>query len=325
MESWIAELINFICEQVPARTMLSYPFNVRALLALVCISIMCGGVGSLVVGGRMAFFSDALAHCAFAGVAIGILVAIVLRLPREELFDWVVPVMVAFGVTIGILIVFVRERTGQSSDTVIGVFFAGAVGLGAILLKVGSAMIYFPSDEFLFGSLASVSDRDLLVLLGLVVLTLGLLAWMYNGLMLASFNESLARSRRVPIQVYQYLFIVLLAAIVNVCLSAVGALLINALLVVPAATAAILCRNLRQLFRWSVVLCLVTCVAGQVLNWEVRIPTGRNQTARMGEGGTIVVLNVLLYFLAMVLTPWLRARADRAAALAAPSGPRHLA
>ena len=128
----------------------------------------------------------------------------------------------------------------------------------------------------------------------------------------------------MPIRLYQYLFIVLLATIVNACLTAVGALLINALLVVPAATAAILCRNLRQLFRWSIALCLVTCLAGQWLNWEVRIPTGQGQTARLGEGGTIVVLNVLLYFLAMLLAPWLRARADRAVA-AASAGPRHLA
>src|SRR5437763_4863979 len=171
-------LIEFAAKLAPEDTWLhNYP-AMKTLLVIVIVSAICGAIGSLVVGGRMAFFSDALAHCAFAGVALGILVAIVLRLPREDLFDLVVPVMIAFGIVVGVLIVYVRERTGQSSDTVIGVFFAGAVGLGAILLRVGSAIIYFPPEDFLFGSLASVSSRDLLVLMGLVVATLALLAWM---------------------------------------------------------------------------------------------------------------------------------------------------
>jgi zinc transport system permease protein len=308
MESWVADFIEFLRQLAPAGTMLSFEWNVRGMVALVLISVICGSVGSLVVGSRMAFFSDALAHTAFAGVALGIIIAYLRNLPDADLLSWATPVMIAVGVVVGLGIVFVRERTGQSSDTIIGVFFAGAVGLGAIMLKVGNAWIRFPPDNFLFGNLVTATPAHLLLLAGLALATLAILAWSYNGLVFATFNSSLARSRRVPFRVYQYVFVALLAVIVNVCLSAVGALLINALLVVPAATAANLCRNLRQMFRWSVGICLATCIVGQWLNWEVRIPISARESSPMGESGTIVVLSVLVFFASMGMGALLKKR-----------------
>jgi zinc transport system permease protein len=306
MESWVANIVQSITSLAPPETMFSFGFNVRGFLALLLISIICGSVGSLVVGGRMAFFSDALAHAAFAGIAFGILIAYLRNLTGRDIYSWVTPVMIVVGLIIGISIVFVREKTGQSSDTIIGVFFAGSIGIGAIMLKIGNARFYFPPHDFLFGNLVTVDEGHLLALVGLTLVTMAMLAWGYNGLVFSTFNSSLARSRRVPFRLYQYVFVALLAVIVNVCLSAVGALLINALLVVPAATAANISRNLRQMFRWSVGLCLVCCVSGQCLNWEVRIPVGREQSTAMGEGGTIVCLSVLLFFVSMVVGPWLK-------------------
>ena len=308
MEWVVAEVVEFIRNLAPADTMLSFEFNVSGLLALVVISVMCGSIGSLVVGSRMAFFSDALAHTAFAGIALGILIAYLRNVSPAQLYDFVTPVMILVGLIVGLAIVFVREQTGQSSDTVIGVFFAGSIGIGAIMLKIANAKFYFPSHDFLFGNLVTTDEGHLLALAGLMLATLALLAWGYNGLVFGTVNSSLARSRRVPFRVYQYAFVALLAVIVNVCLSAVGALLINALLVVPAATAANISRNLRQMFRWSVGLCLGCCVVGQWLNWELRIPVGGREPTPMGEGGTIVVLSVLVFFVSMVLGPWLKAK-----------------
>jgi zinc transport system permease protein len=312
MDTLVDEAIGCFLQLFPDRTMLSFDFNVRALLALIMISLVCGAVGSLVVGNRMAFFSDALAHTAFAGVALGILLAFVFRLPREQLFHWITPVMAAFGIAVGAGIFIIRERTSQSNDTIIGVFFAGAIGLGAILMKVGSKVIYFPMEEFLFGSLAQVKSFDLLVLAGLVGLTAVFLCFCYNDVVFASFNSSLASSRRIRVRLYQFLFIALLAVIVNVCITAVGALLINGLLIVPAAAAANMCRNMRQLFRWSIGICLAAALLGQWLNWEVKIPLEESASglhfARLGEGGTIVVLSVVFFFLSMLVGPWLRGR-----------------
>src|ERR1700751_3403796 len=104
----------------PRGSMLSYDFNMRALLALILVSLACGAVGSLVVGNRMAFFSDALAHCAFAGVGLGVLLALLSGAKEEKQFShWVLPIMVAFGFFIGLGIAFVREKTSLASDTVI--------------------------------------------------------------------------------------------------------------------------------------------------------------------------------------------------------------
>jgi zinc transport system permease protein len=303
MEAWLNDVLDLLGQLFPKGTMLSFDFNLRAMLALIFISIMCGAVGSLVVGNRMAFFSDALAHAAFAGVALGILLAFLLRLPREELLTWITPVMAVFGILVGLGIFVIRERTSQSNDTVIGVFFAGSIGLGAILMKVGSRLIRFPTDEFLFGSLANVSTWDLLVLAALTLLTGVFLYFCYNDLVFASFNSSLARSRRIPVRLYTFLFIALLAVIVNVCITAVGALLINGLLIVPAAAASNLCRNMRQLFRWSIGLCLAAALLGQWINWETKIPLSDREYARFGEGGTIVVLSVVFFFVSMVIGP----------------------
>src|SRR5579862_5171178 len=116
-----------------------YDFNRNAFFALLLVSFCCGSIGSLVVGSRMAFFSDALAHCAFAGVSIGfVFFDLCLSHFRDaaEFWNWVTPIMVGFGILVGFGIAYLRNRSGLSSDTVIGIFFAGAVGLAAMLRKL---------------------------------------------------------------------------------------------------------------------------------------------------------------------------------------------
>src|SRR5262249_5250516 len=140
----------------------------------ILVALICGAVGALVVGNRMAFFSDALAHCAFAGISLGFLLALAAGVEGQTEFShWVTPVMVVFGILVGLGIDWVRQRSGLSSDTVIGVFFAGAIGFGAIILRfVGQKYHhYFQPENFLFGSASNVSSTDILNLLALTVLT----------------------------------------------------------------------------------------------------------------------------------------------------------
>lgn len=301
MLGWFDDAIRQFCGYFPESTFFSLGFNVRGLLAVILVSLICGAVGSLVVGNRMAFFSDALAHCAFAGVGLGLLIGLLTEAAKEgPFYRWGLPVlMVGFGILVGAGIAFVREKTALANDTVIGVFFAGAMGLGAVLLKHLSKQTYFNPENFLFGDLMTVNSEDLVLLLVLGIITAGVLAWMYNRLVFTSFNTSLARSRQIPVRACNYLFIVLLALIVNLCLKIVGALLINALLIVPAATAGNLCRNMRQLFWATIGLCLFVGVGGQWLSWDLRIA---------GGGGSIVVLSVFLFFLSMLASPWVRGR-----------------
>src|SRR3954452_23665417 len=111
-----------IANSLPEHFWLNAPSAVRALIMIVLVGLVCGAVGSLVVGNRMAFFSDALAHCAFAGVALGFLIALMAGVRDEKQFyAWILPIMVLFGVVIGVLIAYVREKTSLANDTVIGV------------------------------------------------------------------------------------------------------------------------------------------------------------------------------------------------------------
>jgi zinc transport system permease protein len=318
LQQWLDRLTNG-CDSViqwcndlaPPGTFFHYDFNIRALLALILVSLCCGAIGSLVVGARMAFFSDALAHCSFAGISIGFLLFLLFgpligqSLSGETVFwNWVTIIMVVFGIAAGCGIVWVRTRTGLSSDTVIGVFFAGAVGLAAALRNLMRNRALFNLEEFLFGDPVRVFSGQLLVLAVLLVFTALLLAAIYNNLLLTSFNQSLALSRRVPVQLVHYLFIVLLALIVNLCLRFVGALLINALLIIPAATAINVSRNMRQLFWRTIFLCLLLSLAGAWLNWEMEMGAG----VKLGLSGTIVLLDVAAFILSMIAGPWLRAR-----------------
>jgi zinc transport system permease protein len=303
--------VEWFCDRMPPDTFFNHPFYLRGLLAIILVSLICGSVGALVVGNRMAFFSDALAHCAFAGVALGFLFALARGARSSADFaGMILPVMVAFGMLVGVGIAWVREKTSLSSDTVIGVFFAGAMGFGALLLKPLSRRSTFSPENFLFGDLMSVRAEHLVGLVLLGVLTAGMMAVLYNRLVFASFNPSLARSRRIPVRLCSYLFILLLALIVNLCLNVVGALLINAVLIVPAATAANLGRNMRQLFWYAIGLSLLSGLGGLWLSWEVRIPDPNqpNNPIDFGIGGSVVILSVVLFFLSVFFGTWRRRR-----------------
>jgi len=267
------------------------------------VALACGAVGSLVVGARMAFFSDALAHVSFASVSIGFVMFTVLMADRPGKFwDFVTPVMIGFGMLVGYGIAAVRQRTGLASDTVIGVFFASSLGLAATLRTVIQSRQLFSLEVFLFGDPMLVQAEDV-VLLGIQVVGVGVvLSFIYNSLLLSGFNSSLALSRRVPARFASYVFIMLLAVVVTLCVRTVGVLLINALLVVPAAAACNVARNLRQLFWLTIVLCLTACVTGQALTWEVEAQTG----TRLGIPGTVILVSVALFVASALFGPFLR-------------------
>jgi zinc transport system permease protein len=311
-DHWLENWLYALARHAPESSFFYHGWNLRALLALILVSLNCGAVGSLVVGGRMAFFSDALAHCAFASVTIGfVLFSLVLGSARsaDEFWEQVTPVMLVFGVLIGFSIAHVRERTGLASDTVIGVFFAAAIGLAATLRAVMQSRTLFTMEDFLFGDPVRVRGPQLVWLAGLVLFVAVVLSVIYNPLLLHGFSPSLALSRNSPSRFASYAFVVLLALVVNLCVRTVGALLINALLVVPAATAANVCRNLRQMFWLTLLLCLGSCLAGQAICWEVET---RFDT-RLGVPGTITLVSAGLFVLSALLGPRLRARPGRAA------------
>jgi zinc transport system permease protein len=318
MNEWLNWLMSQIAQMFPTGSWMASSFNVKAMIVVVLVSVICGAVGSLVVGNRMAFFSDALAHCAFAGITLGLITALAAGLPPES---FVVPlIMVSFGVMIGLAIALVRERTGLANDTVIGVFFAFAIGFGGMLFGALRFRSMNP-ESFLFGSPLFVQAPDILALLILAAVLFLVLWRRYNDFVLVSFNPSLARSRQIPLRWCSYLFIVLLAMLVNLCITAVGALLINAMLVVPAATAANFGRNLRHMFWGSVLFSLASGISGlwvsNTVHWE--LPNGA--TLEFGPAGTIVVISVLLFFASVVWKGWIDRPPRPGASLAADGAP----
>src|SRR5262249_38802148 len=160
----------------------SFSFNVHALLALLLVAFCCGAVGALIVGGRMAFFSDALAHCAFAGISIGFLLfEFVLGRHGGEFWRFATGVMVAFGALVG-------GRPGLAGDTALGVFSAGSVALAAALRKLIKTRNLSSLEDFLFGAPLTAGADDIVILAGLAVLTAVLMFVLFNRLLLAGFN-----------------------------------------------------------------------------------------------------------------------------------------
>jgi zinc transport system permease protein len=291
-----------------ARTLGVAAFELRALLAVVFITGACGMVGALVVGNRMAFFSDAMSHCAFAGISLGLILALSAGVdPRSDEFETYSPlVMAVFGAIIGLTISFVREYSGLASDTVIGVFFAGALGFGAIVLASVDRNQFDP-EKFLFGGPILVRDLDLVYLALLLALTVGVMAWQYNRFVLVSLNPSLARSRGIGVVLSNSLFIVLLALVVNLSIRAVGVLLINAMLIVPAATASNVATSMRQLFRYTFALSVGCGLFGLYVSLTTRFGTDNRQ---IGPSGAIICLGVLLFAVSLTV-PAIRTRLAR--------------
>ncbi len=302
MEDWLKTAIESVAAALSSPGSTVYAFEVRAVLAVLLVSLTCGIVGSLVIGHRMAFFSDAMAHTAFAGVSLallGIIVATGATSGKEvEPYLWVIPIaMCAIGAVSGILIAFVREKTNLANDTVIGVFFAFALGLAALLIRPLRKIVTFDLEGYLFGDLTSLTEKDLIILTLLALATIFIVGAQYNSFVFGSFNPSLARSRGLAVRLNNYLFIVLLAMVVNLSIRAVGILLINALLIVPAAAAANVSRNLRRMFWFTCAGSVLAGLIGYNLSTKLGISLNGSEPLPVGPAGAIVLV-VVAWFVA---------------------------
>lgn len=260
-----------------------YAFMHRAIIECIFIAPMCAAMGVKVVNFRMAFFSDAISHSAFAGVAFGFLLhgAIV-----QFNFDPRIA-MVVFGVMVGLGIAMVRRRTDLSNDTVIGVFFSTVVAVGiAIITALPRYSAEFP--RYLYGSILTLDDADLYLS---AILAAGVLMFMFfsfNSLMLIGLNSELAHSRRVNVRLHDYLFSMLLALVIMTLIRTAGILLVTAMLVVPAAAARNLARSMSGMFWWATLIALVASVAGTVASFSEAL-------GNVGTGAVIVLAAAVIF------------------------------
>jgi zinc transport system permease protein len=264
----------------------TYAFVVNGFLCAFVIGPLLGGVGTMVVAKRMAFFSQAVGNAALTGVALGVIIGESYTAPYLSMFS--------FCLLFGLFLNFTRSRTRMSSDTLIGVFLSISLAIGATaLLWVSAKVNTHILDTVMFGSILTVNDTDMTVLFVTTVLTCATALPLFNNMLLASLNPSLAQVRGVRVKLLEYVFVVLLTVLTVACVKIVGAVLVEALLLIPAAAARNLNRSLTGFVGWSVAFSTVSCVAGVYVPLRFDLP--------VPSGGAIILTAAAIFLITLLL------------------------
>lgn len=223
---------------------LKYDFLKNALLAVILVTPIFGLLGTMIVNNKMAFFSDALGHSVLTGVGIGVVAG-------ASQLVWV---MIAFSVLFAIGIVFFRNKSKAAMDTTIGVFSSTAVSLGIVLLSSNGGFNKY--SVFLIGDLLSITEQEIYMLAALLIVVLLIWFFIFNKLVLSGVSPVIATSRKIKTLFFECIFTVLVAVTVALSIKWVGLLIINSLLVLPAAAARIIAKNIKQYSLYSVLISL---------------------------------------------------------------------
>ena len=251
-----------LCELLPIE-MLQWDFMKNALLAVLLMAPLFGLMSTMIVTGKMSFFSDALGHSAFTGIAIGCICGIAVP-------TWAA---VIFSLIFALLFSFVRSRSNQAADTLIGVFSSTAVALGIFIATLGGGS-FTKYNKYLIGDILSVTPAEIgilaLVLVGVLVF------WVIcaNRLTLTAIHPQLASSRGINTKLTYTVFTAAIAVVVTLAISWVGLLILNSLLVLPGAAARNVSKNLQQYHLFSVVFALFACIAGLCISYYLGTSAG---------------------------------------------------
>ncbi|HJX72716.1 MAG TPA: metal ABC transporter permease, partial [Candidatus Deferrimicrobiaceae bacterium] len=237
-------------------------FMKRAIVALLCVAPAAAAVGVPLVHFRMAFFSDAIGHSAFTGVAIGVLLGV------HPLLT-----MVAFGLFVAWAITLVKGRTELSPDTVIGVFFSTVIALGIAVISAQKGLTR-NLQAYLYGDLLAVSETELLWMAALLFGVAAYLFLAFNRIMLIGVHEGFAKSMGVPVRALEISFALVVALVVTTAIRAVGILLVTALLVVPAASARNIARGAVSAFWGAVAIAVASGLSGIAASYYLDTATG---------------------------------------------------
>lgn len=269
---WIGKLMPLECMQMR--------FMQTAMLGLILIAPMAALAGTQVVNFRMAFFSDAIGHSAFAGVAFGLLFALSPGITMPLL-----------ALIVGIGIMAVKQRSGLSTDTIIGVFFSAVVAAGlAVVSRYPQAAR--DMQMFLYGDILTISDTDIAVMVLLLIVFLLFQAFSFNKLICIGLNLQLAKAHRIRTAFYQYLFAALLSLVVILSVKAVGVLLVTAMLITPAAAARNLASSYGKMVWIAILISLFSAIAGLLLSAQ--------EWMRTAAGATIVLCSCVFFCLSLL-------------------------
>ena len=242
-------------------------FMKHALLAVLVISPLFGILSTMVVHSKMSFFSDALGHSAFTGMAIGALCG----------FNEPTWAAVIFALVFALLFNLVRRRSALASDTVIGVFSSSAVALGIFLSTLGGRS-FTKFNNLLIGDILSVEPGKIGLLAVILVLVVALWLVSFNDLMLSAVHPALADSRGVKVFWQETLFSMAIAVVVTVSMTWVGLMVINSLLVLPAASARNVARNMGQYHLISLLGAIFSGIAGLMTSYYIGASAGASIT-----------------------------------------------
>lgn len=257
MNIWYA-----FCDLLPVE-FLHWDFMKNAFLAILLISPLFGVTSTMIVTGKMSFFSDALGHSAFTGIAIGCICGL-----SEP--TWAA---ISFAVLLALLFSFIRNRSNHASDTLIGVLSSTAVALGIFAATIGGGS-FTKYNSYLIGDILSVTPAEIYALLA--TLLFSCLFWLFvsNQLTLSSVYRQLALSRRIPVSLIQTLFSVAVAIIVTLSISRIGLLVLNSLMVLPAAASRNISKNLKQYHLYSVLFAILSGIIGLTASYYLGTSAG---------------------------------------------------
>jgi len=259
--------------------MFEFAFMQRALAAAVLLGCVCGVLGFFVVLRRFAFVGVGISHSAVGGVALGILLGIS-------------PLLTAgvFAVAVALGIAWTARRGRLSEDAVIGVFFSGSMALGVVLFSIKRG---YQQDfmSYLFGNVLAISTQELWILAGFGALVIAAIALAFRRLLFVAFDEEIARAYRQPVDALNAGLLVLLAIAVVIGARVVGVLLIEALLVVPAATAALWARHYKEQLWLATLFAVASGILGLTAAYWLNL----------AAGATIVLVSVAFFFVSLLV------------------------
>ena len=258
---------------------LSHTFMKNAFIAIIIITPLFGLLSTMVVSNKMSFFADSLGHGAFTGIAVGILLGGIDPMWGATLFS------ICFAIAITVI----KNKGTSSTDTIIGVFSSTSIALGLVLMSFSSSLSKFSS--YLVGDLLSISQNQIILLIFVFIAIIVLWSLIFNKLLVTSLNTSLANSRGMNTLLIEIIFTCTIAVIVTITIRWVGLLIINSLLVLPAAASRNISRNIRQYHLFSILIAIFSGIVGLIISYYLNTVTG----------ATIVLVASVIFFITLFI------------------------
>jgi len=256
-----------------------FSYMKNALLAILLITPLFGLVGTMIVNNKMSFFSDALGHSALTGIAIGVLMGV-----DNYLFS-----MLGFALLFALCISAVMNSGTSSADTIIGVFSSTGLALGIVLLSASGGFAKY--SGYLIGDILTVQPAEIAMLALILVSVVVIWYFFFNKFMLTSINADLAASKGIHIQLVEKMFVIIVAVIVTISIKWVGVLIINSLLVLPAAAARNMAKSMRSYHFIAIGISVFSGVSGLIVSYYTGTATG----------GTIVLIAAVIFFSSFIV------------------------